>query len=106
MNFDIEKLKDPTITETFQAMIGGKFEHFTILEEENTDIETLTDNINNAVTDIASVNLGKHRHKKKPWITTELLDMCDKGRVLKRGVNSSGGAEEIRKGMTETKENG
>ena len=23
--------------------------------------------------------LGKHRQKKKPWITAEVLDLCDKG---------------------------
>ena len=48
-------------------------------------METLTNNFNNAVTDTASVILNKHHHKKKPWVTTELLDMYYKRRVLKRG---------------------
>ena len=78
MKFALEKLN---IAEAFQAMIGGKFAR----KEENTDIETLTNKFNNAMTDTASVILSKHRHKKKPWVTTELLDMCDKRRVLKRG---------------------
>ena len=85
MKFDLEKLKDPKIAEAFQAMIGGKFTSLTILEEENTNIETLTSNFNNAMTDTASVILGRHHHKKKPWVTTELPDMCDKRRVLKKG---------------------
>ena len=85
MKFDLEKLKDPKIAEAFQAMIGGKCALLTILEEENTDIETLANKFNSALTDTASVILGKHRHKKKPWVTIELLDMCDKRRVLKRG---------------------
>ena len=78
MKFALEKLKDPKIAEAFQAMIGGKCAPLTILEEENTDIETLTNKFNNAITDTESVILGKHRHKKKPWVTTGLLDMCDK----------------------------
>ena len=78
MKFALEKLKDPKIAEAFQAMIGGKCAPLTILEQENTDIETLTNKFNNAMTDTASVILGKHRHKKKHWLTTELLDMCDK----------------------------
>ena len=111
MTFALEKLKDPNIGEAFQATIGGKFAPLTIPEEENTDIETLTNKFNNAMTDTASVILGKHRHKKKPWVTTELLGMCDKRRVLKRGKKCPGETDkyreinkEIRRGMTEAKE--
>ena len=85
MNFNYKKLKDPKITEAFQALIGGKFTPLTILEEENTDIETLTNNFNNVVTDTASVMiLSKHSHKKH-WITTKLLDMCDKMKSIEKG---------------------
>ena len=108
MNFDLEKFKDPKIAEAFQAMIGGTIAPLTIPEEEKSDIETLTNKFNNAMTDTASAILGKHRHKKKPWVTTELLDMCNKRRVLKKGKNSPGGTDkyrgmnkEIRKGTKE-----
>ena len=80
MKFALEKLKDPKITEAFHAMIGGKFAPLTILEEENTDTETLTNKFNNT----ANVTLGKC-HKKKPWVTIELLDMCDK----RKGVRTA-----------------
>ena len=96
MKFAVEKLKDPKIAEAFQAMIGGKFAPLAILEEENTNVQTLTNTFSNAMTDTASAILGKHRHKKKPWVTTELLDMCDKRRVLKRGENSPGGTDKYR----------
>ena len=39
---------------------------------------------NTAVTETASAILGKHRQKKKPWITAEILDLCDKRRELKK----------------------
>ena len=111
MKFALEKFKDPKIAEAFQAMIGGKFAPLTILEDENTDTETLTNNFNNVMTDTACVILGEHRHKTKPWVTTELLEMCDKRRVLKEGKNSPGGTDkyrkinkEIRTSTTEAKE--
>ena len=37
-----------------------------------------------AVTETASEILGKHRQKKKPWITAEILDLCDKRRELRK----------------------
>ena len=39
---------------------------------------------NTAVTETASEILGKHRQKKKPWITAEILDLCDKKRELRK----------------------
>ena len=68
MKFDLEKLKEPKIAETFQAMIGGKFAPLTILEEENTNIET--NNFNNAVTDTVDkyreTNQKSEEARKKP----------------------------------------
>ena len=39
---------------------------------------------NTAVTETASEILGKHRQKKKPWITAEILDLCKKRRELRK----------------------
>ena len=39
---------------------------------------------NTAVTEIASEILGKHRQKKKAWVTAEILDQCDKRRELRK----------------------
>ena len=36
------------------------------------------------VTETASEVLGKHRQKKKPWVTAEMLDLCDKRGELKK----------------------
>ena len=41
---------------------------------------------NTAVTEIASEILGKHRQKKKPWITAEILDLCNKKRTEKEQI--------------------
>ena len=46
-------------------MIEGKFAALTILDAEGTDMETLINTFNTAVTNIASEILGKHRPVKK-----------------------------------------
>ena len=67
LKFNLEKLKDPNIYKTFQAMIGGKFAPLTTLKdtEEGEDLDTLTRNFSTAITDTAMEILGKHRPKKK-----------------------------------------
>ena len=39
LKFDLEKLKDSDVLETFQAMIGGKFATLTIMNNEDTDMD-------------------------------------------------------------------
>ena len=65
LKFDLEKLKDPNVLETFQAMIGGRFAPLTIMSNENTDIDSMITTFNTAVTETAGEILGKHRQKKK-----------------------------------------
>ena len=73
LKFDLGKLKDPNVLETFQPMIGGTFAPLTIMNNEDTD-RTYT----------ASEVLGKHRQKKKLWVTAEILDLCDRRRELRK----------------------
>ena len=58
-------------------MIGGKFAPHIIMNNEDTCMDSMITNINTAVTETASEILGKHLQKKKPWITAEILDLCD-----------------------------
>ena len=49
---------------------------------------------NTAVTETASEILGKHRQKRKPWTTAEILDLCVKRRELrKKGFEPEGAAK-------------
>ena len=84
LKFDLEKLKDPNVSEIFQAMIGGKFAPLTIMNNEDTDLDSMITTFNTAVTETASEILGKHRQKKKPWVNAEILDLCDKRRELRK----------------------
>ena len=74
----------------------------------------MTDTFNTAVTDTANEILGKYRPVKKPWVTTDILDLCAKRRKLKNKKNNKdrdGMAQygtvnqEIRRGMKKEKEN-
>ena len=103
IKFDIEKLKDPMIAEDFKAMLGGKFAPLTILDADDTDMDTLIDNFNTAVTETASKILGKHRTVKKPWVTADILDLCDKRRELKKSKFETEGAKQYRAANQEVK---
>ena len=76
LKFDLKKLKDPNVLETFQAMIGGKFAPLTIMSNEDTDIDSMITTFKTAVTETASEILG----------TAEILDLCDKRRQLREMI--------------------
>ena len=88
LKFDLEKLKDPNVLETFRAIIGGRFAPLTIMSNDDTEIDSMITTFNTAVTETTSEILGKHRQKKKPWITAEILDLCDKRRELRKKKSS------------------
>ena len=83
LKFDIKKLNDPNVLETFQAMIGGKFAPLTIMDNDDTDLDSSITTFNTAVTETSSEILGKHHKKKNPWVTAEILDLCNKRRELR-----------------------
>ena len=68
---------------TFQATIGGKFVPLIGLSDEDMDIDTMVTTYSTAVTDAASEILGKGRRRTKPWVTKDVLDLCDERRDLK-----------------------
>ena len=84
LKFDLGKLKDPNVLETFQPMIGGTFAPLTIMNNEDIDLDSMIITFNTALTETASEVLGKHRQKKKLWVTAEILDLCDRRRELRK----------------------
>ena len=82
---------------TFQAMIGGKFAPLIELSDKDMDINTMITTYNTAVTDAASETLGKERRRKKPWVTKDVLDLCDERRDLKKKRYETEGAKEYMK---------
>ena len=70
--------------ETFQ---GGKIAPLTIMNNEDTDLDSVITIFNIAVTETASEILGKHQEKKgrkKPRVTAEIIDLCDRRREVRK----------------------
>ena len=92
--FDLEKLRDPDVTCTFQTTIGGKFAPFIGLRDEDMDIDSMITTYNTAVTDAASEILGNERRREKASVTEGVLDLCDERRDLKKKRYEVEGAKE------------
>ena len=95
-------------------MISGKFVPLTILKDtkEGEDLDILRRNFSTAITDTAMEILGKHRPKRKKWITDDIFEMCDKRRELKNKKHDARGRSQyrdinnkIRKAIKQAKEN-
>ena len=112
IEFDLEKLKDPQVADVFQAIIGSKFAPLTLLNADDTEVDTLVNSLNKAMTETASEILGKRRAVKRPLVTTSILDLCDERRALKKGRHETAeGArmyrainQEIKKNIKKAKE--
>ena len=89
------------MAKAFQAKIGGKFAPLILLENENNDIDTMITAMNIAVTETANEILGKHRRIKKPWVTSDILDLGDKRRELKKKKGDTEVRERYKKVNTE-----
>ena len=76
LKFGLEKLKILSVLETFQAMTGGKFAPLTIMNNEDTDLDSMITTFNTAVTETASEILGKHRKKKKQASSVTQAKSC------------------------------
>ena len=87
--FDLEKLDDPAVMNAFQVTIGGRFATLSTLVDEDADLDSIVTHFNKAVTDTAAELLGKQRRKRKPWVTPEILDLCDHRRSLKKKREAS-----------------
>ena len=95
LKFNLDRLKDPNILESFKATIGGKFAPLLALEDNS--VGTLTTQFNEVLAEAANETLGKIRRKSQAWVTDEILEMCDKRRDLKKSKNTPTGAVDYRK---------
>ena len=72
------------MAQVFEAKIGGKFAPLMLLNTDNTGTNILIDTFSTAVIKTTSEVLGKKRITKKPWVTPDLLKLCDERRDLKK----------------------
>ena len=66
LKFDLEKLKDPNVLETFQAMIGGKFAPLTIMDNEDADLESMITTFNTTAIERPVRSLANIVRRKNP----------------------------------------
>ena len=71
----------------------GRFAALIIMSNDDTDIDSMITTFNTEMTETASEILGKHHRKKKPWVTAEILDLCDKRRELRKKICEPEGSE-------------
>ena len=92
------------MAQAFEAKIGGKFAPLMLLGAGNTGTDTLIDTFNTAVIETASEVLGKKRITKNPWVTSDLLKLCDETRDLKKTkYESEEGAHKYRQADKQVK---
>ena len=113
IKFSLEKLKDSNIAEVFRATIGEQFAPLLALENQKSGHQNrrLDQQFITAVTETANSILGKHRPAKKPWVTDNILKLCDKRRELKQKKNTTEGEklnreanQQVKKGARKAKE--
>ena len=82
--FDLEKLNDRTLMSAFHETISGRFAPLDTLVDEDAHLDSMVTHFNKVVTDTAAELLDKQRRKRKPWITPEILNLCDQRQDLKK----------------------
>ena len=80
----------------FQATIGNRFASLATLVDEDADLDSMVTHFNKSVTDTTAELLGKQRRKRKPWVTLEILELCDQRRDLKKKRGEPEGAKDYR----------
>ena len=85
------------VMSAFQATICGRFAPLPTPVDEDADLDSMVTHFNTAVTDTAAELLGKQRRKRKPWVTPEILDLCDQRRDPKKKRGEPEGPKNNRK---------
>ena len=81
IRYALNKLKDVETLENYQITLGGRFQP--LLQMMDIGIDDLWTETKKAVLETAESVLGKQRKTKQPYVTEEILDMCDEKRMLK-----------------------
>ena len=70
------------MAEEFKTLVGGKFALLTILENTSADvdIDDVISTFNKAMMETVNEILSEHHSKKKPRITTDILNLCGERR--------------------------
>ena len=91
--YEVFKLKNETTRRKYEIEIGGRFAP--LLNDEETDANTLWEGIKSAINDTSKDLLGYKKPKKpKPWISADVIKLSEersKVKVLKKTDSSKKG---------------
>ena len=88
----------------FQDTVGGTFAPPIGMRDDDIDIDTMITTYRTALTDASSEILGKERRRKKPWISKDVLDLCDEMRDFNKRQNDAEEAKAYREEDSEGSE--
>ena len=74
IRFDLEKLNNTHTSNAYKDELEAKLKNINI-DELSTDNAYIQ--ISKSIIDTAQNILGKYRLIKQPWITDEILELCD-----------------------------
>ena len=95
LKFNLEKLQNPEIADAFKSTLGERIQPL-IEDVGKSDINVTIAAFNKAITETAKEKLGRRQQPKKPWVTKDILDLCDKRRGLKNKKYTPEGAAEYK----------
>lgn len=82
IRYDVDRLQDAGVSAQFAVRIGGRFAPF-LEQHDDDDLQSSADEFTAAVNEVASEVLGPRRRKNKPWMTDDVLSLCDERRARK-----------------------
>ena len=80
IRFDLDKLENATTVNDYKVKLNLELSQVKINENDITETCNM---VEKAILLTAEKTIGKYRKKKQPWITHNILDLCDVRRKLK-----------------------
>ena len=108
INYNMDRLKNKFTQVDYIEYIEEKLDE-ELTNNENENIESTITALNRIIYQAATEKLGFSRKKNKPWITDDILELCDECRKLKPQKNESRREynllnKNIKNGMREAKQ--
>ena len=86
IKYNMDRLKNKSTQVDYREYIEDKLDE-ELTNNENENIERTITALNRIIHQVATDKLGFSRKKNKPWITDDILELCDERRKLKPQKN-------------------
>ena len=86
IRFDVNNLTNGKTADNYKDELEKLLKE---LDIHKFDLTTSYKKIEDIIIDSATRTIGKYKRKKQPWITNDILDLCDERRSLKAAKNKN-----------------